>query len=137
MIINKAILAAHGVCGSGYDKFVELFGDGDAPYDECLEIVRELERVDPVGNRVWFDFVQKLPQSAKFHAMQNLGHAVEKYRVFNSVSGGHIEVTSKQEAEALQASLQAEYIESHVKQMFNYVQAYVTENGDELWVSKE
>lgn len=135
MIINKTILSAFGVCGGGYDKFVELFGDGDAPYEDYLDVVTELEVVDPVGNKMWVDFVRTLPLHANFYTLQGLG-TLGDFRVFNPLTGQY--VITATEAEAVEACdrLKAEYIAATVNPMFSYAQALVTPEGNELWLPK-
>lgn len=134
MIINKQILEAHGVCGAGYDKFVELFGDGDEEYETCLAIVEELERVDPVNARAWVSFVRGLKLSAQFYRLQpvNSGGFAPRFRVFDPVSGSYSIATTLDEAKALRTSTIAGFL-AHNSPLFTVSHAYVTDTGDEIW----
>lgn len=134
MIINKAILEAHGVCESGYDKFVELFGEGAETYDNCLAIVEELERVDPENTKAWVMFIKNLKGSVKFYQMQpeNSGEFISEFRVFNPISGKYAIATTLVEAKAIRETYIAEFV-AHNIGMFAVSHAYITGSGTELW----
>lgn len=136
MIINKEILIAHGTCPESLEEFINVLGNGDdnfqIDFDAGLNYIKGLD-ISSEEKVNWLVFVRNLRNSPDFYLLQQKGVFMEKYHVFNTLTGIYEEATSLSDAKMLRQRIIDEYIANN-SNLFNISQeVYVPEEDKSLW----
>lgn len=137
IIVNKEILVAHGICTQdGINEFVNVLGNGDEnfemPIDDALSYLRNID-LPSQDKAEWYLFVKRLKDSVLFYKMQGAAKIMNKYHVFNTLTGSYEEAETLEIAKEIQQKIIKNYIEYN-KNLFTISQeVYIEEEEKSLW----
>jgi hypothetical protein len=137
MIINKQILDTHDICGDGYDYCRNVIGDKTdnfvIDFNESILQIRNDPELSTEKRNEYLYYTLSLKDSIRFYQAQSIGGFVEKYHVFNPITGQHENADSVEEAKTLQKKIIDAFV-AHHKSTFAIQQEFFIESENRsLW----
>lgn len=130
MILTKEFLQQTNACTEGY-RFVLTAGLVGGDYDEAISYCRAND--EGIGYGDWLEEQKKTEAYVRANATEYI-IMLEKFKVFDPISGQHIDCASEEEATTTILVVAKQLLDRY---QFNMVRAITNEHGDEAWVPME
>lgn len=130
-MITRDDVIALGICESGLVEFDSVFPNGIGNYKEAIARATAMDEsgINPaIQHAEFINFVyETLTKQGRLESTM-----VEKYQVFNPLTGSHAQYDTLEEAKVARQAVIDAYVQANVG-LFSIAQEIITGEGNSLW----